>query len=168
MASDIERIASCACGKVRLKATGTPIVNAVCYCADCQAGGRQLEAAGARADFRDAWGGTGYATYRNDRFECLEGAALIQGFKLRDDADTTRFMSTCCESGLYLKYGPGWWTSLFRVRLGAAAPPLQMRNNIRAVPDPAGLPRDVPIYRSFPLSLFYRLLRARIGMWLGA
>ena|ERR1700710_680335 len=167
MSQNIERIASCACGKVRFKAIGPPIVNAVCYCADCQAGGRQLEAAGARKDFRDDWGGTGYATYRNDRFEYLEGAALVEGFKLREDADTTRFMATCCQSGLYLKYGPVWWTSLFRVRLGDAAPPLDMRNNIRSVQNPATLPHDVPTYKSFPMSLFFRLLRARIGMWLG-
>ena len=167
MAQDIERIAACACGKVRFKASGPPIVSAVCYCADCQAGGRQLEAQGAPHVFRDAWGGTGYLTYRDDRFAALDGASLLQGFKLRDDAPTTRFIATCCKSAIYLKHGPGWWTSVYRVRFGDAAPPLEMRNNIRQAQNPQTLPADVPAYRSFPLKLFWGLLRARFGMWLG-
>jgi len=163
---DDERIASCDCGKVRLRASGKPIVGAVCYCADCQAGGRQLEEACARNDFRDAWGGTEYLTYRNDRIICLEGKSLLEGFKLTERAPTIRFISTCCRSPMYLKHGPGWWTSVYRGRFGVAATPLEMRNQTRHVANPDDLPRDVPIYRSFPLSLFTRLLQARLAMWL--
>jgi hypothetical protein len=166
MAVEDERIASCDCGRVRVRAKGKPIVSAVCYCADCQAGGVQLVQAGARNDFRDAWGGTGYLTYRDDRLVCLEGEPMLQGFKLSESAPTTRFISTCCKSPMYLKYGSGWWTSVYRVRFGIAAPPLEMRNQVRHVPAPNNLPRDVPIYRSFPPSLFARLLSARLGMWL--
>jgi hypothetical protein len=167
MAVDEERIASCDCGKVRFKATGKPIVSAVCYCADCQAGGRQLEEAGACNDVRDEWAGTAYLTYRDDRLSCLDGASLLDGFKISDRAPTTRFITTCCKSPMYLKHGPGWWTSVYRVRFGAAAPPLEMRNQTRHVRNREALPRDVPIYRSFPLSLFARLFAARLAMWLG-
>ncbi len=167
MASALERIASCDCGQVRFRAAGTPIASAVCYCSDCQAGGRQMEAAGARKDFRDRWGGTPYLTYRNDRLECLDGAALVQGFKLREDAPTTRFMATCCHSAIYLKHGPGWWTSMYRVRFGDAASPLEMRNKVAHAQDRETLPDDLPAYRSFPPSLIWRLLRARLAMALG-
>ena len=164
---EVERIATCSCGKVRFKATGRPIVSAVCYCADCQAGGHQMQAAGAREDFRDAWGGSGYLTYRDDRLECLEGVAQLHGFKLHDDAPTTRYLATCCNSAIYLKYGPGWWTSMYRTRFGDDAPPLEMRNQIQHAQDIATLPHDVPRHRSFPLALFWRLLRGRLGMWTG-
>ncbi len=166
MAVSGERTSSCACGRVRFRATGKPIVSAVCYCADCQIGGRQLEEAGARKDFRDEWGGTGYLSYRDDHVTCLEGASLLQGFKISDQAPTTRFIATCCRSPMYLKFGPGWWTSLYLVRFGAAAPPLEMRNQTRHVSNQGALPRDLPIFRSFPLRLFARLSGARLGMWL--
>ncbi len=162
----IERIASCQCGKVRFMAMGSPIASAVCYCASCQAGGRQIEAAGARADFRDEWGGSPYVIYRDDRIACLEGASLVQGFKLNDVAPSTRFVATCCNSAIYLKFGPGWWTSVYRVRLGDAAPPLEWRNQVEAVADRAALPKDVPIYSKYPPKLIFRLLLARIGSWL--
>ena len=32
----IERIAACACARVRMKAQGASIVSAVCHCNDCQ------------------------------------------------------------------------------------------------------------------------------------
>ncbi|HXC55871.1 MAG TPA: hypothetical protein VNU97_11300 [Rhizomicrobium sp.] len=166
MVPETGRMASCDCGKVRFKAMGKPIVSAVCYCTDCQAGGRQIEAAGARRDFRDAWQGTGYLTYRDDRLECLAGASLLRGFKLREGSGTTRFMTTCCKSAIYLKFAPGRWTSMYRVRFGDAAPPLEMRNNVQHAQDPATLPDDVPAYRGFPLKLLWRLLRASIGSWL--
>lgn len=162
----VERIASCKCGKVRFIAMGAPIASAACYCADCQAGGRQIEAAGARNNFRDQWGGTGYAIYRDDRLACIEGASLVRGFRLREDAPTTRFVTTCCNSAMYLKHGPGWWTSVYRVRFGDAALPLEWRNQVETVADRGALPNDVPVYSKFPLKLFWRLIRARIGSWL--
>jgi hypothetical protein len=162
-----ERIASCHCGEVQIRAIGKPIVSAVCYCADCQAGGRQLEEVGARHDFQDAWGGSAYLVYRDDRILGLEESAKVQGFRIREGAPTTRFVTTCCKSALYLKHGPGWWTSLYRVRFGDAAPPLEMRNNVRHVKDRATLPSDVPTYPGFPPSLFGKLLLARLGILIG-
>ncbi|HEY4124519.1 MAG TPA: hypothetical protein VGM36_07895, partial [Rhizomicrobium sp.] len=128
---------------------GAPIANAACYCAGCQAGGRQIEAAGAR-NFRDEWGGSPYAIYRDDRLTCIEGASLLKGFKLGEDAPTTRFITTCCNSAIYLKYRPGWWTSVYRVRFGDAALPLEWRNQVEAIPDRAALPNDVPVYDRYP------------------
>jgi hypothetical protein len=163
MAMAEERFASCHCGKVRFRALRKPIVSAVCYCADCQAGGRQIEAAGARQDFRDAWGGTAYLTYRNDRIECIEGASLVQGFKIREDAPTTRYITTCCKSAIYLKYGPGWWTSMYRVRFGDAAPPIEMRNNVEHAQNRSTLPADVPTFGGFAPWMIARLLSAGLG-----
>lgn len=160
-----ERIASCACGKVRIAALGRPIITAVCYCDDCQAGVRQLEDAGARDDFHDAWNGSPYATYRNDRLKTLEGGELLEGFKLNEKAPTTRTIATCCKSAMYLKYGPGWWTSVYRVRLGDAAPPLEVRSKVGRAKEPSTIPKDVPHADGFAPSLLLRLLKARLAMF---
>jgi len=162
----IERHASCACGKVRYRAAGKPIVSAVCYCADCQAGGRAMEDAGARPDFRDAWGGTGYLTYRDDRLVCEAGAQLLKGYKLSDGAPTTRYVATCCNSAILLKFSGGFWTSMMRVRFGAEAPALEMRNKIDRAAHPDQIPRDVPAHRGFPPKLIARLVGSGIGVLL--
>jgi len=161
----VERIASCACGKVRFKATGRPIVASVCYCDDCQAGGRQLEAMGAAPSFHDAWRGTPYVTYRDLGLTCLEGRELLQGMKLRDGAPTTRFIATCCKSPVYLKYAPGWWTSMYRARF-LDAPPVEFRSSTQFAPAGSQLPSDVPVYRSFPPKLFVRLFTAGVAQLL--
>ena len=66
----IVRTSSCACGRVRFEAVGAPILSAVCYCDDCQAGGRQIEELPSAARVLDADGGTPYLSYRDDRFSC--------------------------------------------------------------------------------------------------
>jgi hypothetical protein len=164
--STVERVAACACGKVRLSARGTPIVNGACHCSDCQAGARLMEGAGARPGFCDAWGGTAYLSYRDDRLDWLEGREMVRGFKLKPDAPTTRYMTTCCNTAIFLKYGPGWWTSVYRGRFGDRAPPLEMRNKTAHAISPETLPRDVPAYRNFPMRMVWRLLSARVAMWL--
>lgn len=166
MASQDERVASCECGRVRLRVSGAPIITAVCYCDDCQAGARKLEEAGAHTGFRDPWGGTPYATYRDDRLALVEGAALLSGVKLGEGAPTTRFVATCCGTAIYLKHAPGWWTSVYRARFGDDAPPIELRNQVRFLPDRSVLPKDLPVWRSFAPVLIARLLRARLAMWL--
>ena len=161
-----ERLAACACGKVELSAIGAPILSCICYCDDCQAGGRQLEALGAQG-FRDAWGGTPLLVYRDDRIACVKGAELLLGSKLKADSPTTRFIATCCKSAMYLKYGRGWWTSAYSARFQGDVPAPQMRSQTQHAADPAELPRDIPIYRSFPSILFAKLVKARVAMVFG-
>ncbi len=162
----MERIATCACGNVQFKATGEPILSAVCYCDNCQAGAQAIEALPNAPAVRDAFGGSPYLTYREDRWACIRGENLLRGLKLSETAPTTRYVATCCNSGMYLKYGPGWWVSVYRVRF-ADPPPLQMRTQTKFVAPGVILPQDVPIYRSFPVALFARLSAARVAMWFG-
>jgi hypothetical protein len=163
----IRRMASCACGRVRIEAAGEPILSAVCCCKDCQAGGRQIEALPHAAPIRDDVGGTPYLTYRNDRLTCVAGEDLLTGMKLKDDAPTTRFVATCCNSGMYLKFAPGWWTSVYRARVAENAPPPTMRTNGASLPAGAAITDAIPTYPGFPPALFLRLLGARIAMALG-
>jgi hypothetical protein len=162
----IVRAARCTCGRVRCEGTGTPIVSAVCYCRDCQAGGNQIQALPDAPPVLDPDGGTPYLTYRDDRFACIEGADLLVGYTLRDDAPTQRFVASCCNAGMFLKFAPGHWTSAYRARFDGELPPIEMRNKIAARQSDLPLPQDAPSFRSYPLKLFWRLLAARIGMLL--
>src|SRR5579871_6008548 len=105
----IVRTSSCACGRVRCEATGAPILSAVCYCDSCQQGGHQIESLPGATPVRDADGGTPYLTFRDDRFRCVEGEGLLVGYKLADRAPSRRFVASCCNTGLFLKFAPGHW-----------------------------------------------------------
>ena len=148
-----------------------PILSAACCCSDCQAGGRLIEARqvetglGAAA-VRDEFGGTPYLIYRDDRFACVAGADALEAVRLSEGATTARYVATCCNSGMYLKFEPGWWTSVYRARVSDGAPPLVMRNKTASLPPGVTLPRDIPAFRGFPPALIARLLSARLAMWL--
>ena len=161
------RTASCACGRVRCEGVGTPILSAVCYCGDCQAGGRLIEALPGAPAVLDPDGGSPYLTYRDDRFACVEGSDLLVGHKLHDRAPTQRFVASCCNSGMYLKFGPGHWVSSYRLRFPEPLPPVEMRTNVAQRQSDLPLPTDAPAYRKFPLKLFGRLIGAKLAMLLG-
>lgn len=158
------RTASCSCGRVRCEGFGSPIICSVCYCDDCQAGGRQIEDLPGAVLVRDPDGGTPYLTYRDDRFSCIEGAQLLIGYRLKDDAPTHRFVASCCNTGMYLKFGPGHWTSAYRLRFHTPLPPIEARTKVAKRQSSLPLPLDAPAYRSFPLKLFRRLIVARLAM----
>lgn len=159
----VERHAACACGRVRLRLVGKPIVAASCCCSDCQAAGRIIEALPGAAPIREPCGGSPYLVYRDDRLEIEAGAELLRGVKLSDKAPTTRYVATCCNSGMHLKHRPGWWASVYRARV-PDAPPLTLRNKVAALPPGTPVPTDIPAYKGYPPQLFLRLLAARLAM----
>ncbi len=161
------RTSSCVCGRVRCQAVGTPILSAVCYCDNCQAGGRQIEALHNAARVLDADGGTPYLTYRDDRFSVIAGADLLVGYKIKDGAPTQRFVASCCNSGLFLKFGPGHWVSAYRARFNGDLPPIEMRTQTKYRQAASDIPHDAPKYRKFPVKLFRKLLTSRIAMLIG-
>jgi len=156
----------CTCGEVAFEVTGDPILTGVCYCDDCQAGGKRVEALPNAAPALDADGGASYLTYRDDRFRCVKGQALLKGYKLRDTSPTQRYVATCCNAVMYLKYKRGHWVSTFRKRYDVQddLPAIEMRTNTRFRTSTLPLPQDAPSYTRFPLRLFYRLFAARIAM----
>lgn len=158
------RISTCTCGRVRCEGIGDPILSTVCYCSDCQAGGQLIEALPGAQTVLDPDGGTQYLTYRNDRFACVEGAEWLVGYKLKPDAPTQRFVASCCNTGLFLKFAPGHWTSSYRARFCGPVPPIEMRTKVERRESDLPIPQDAPAYRRFPLKLFRRLFAARIAM----
>ncbi len=161
------RIARCACGRVQCEGVGDPIVSAVCYCSDCQAGGRQIEALEGAASVLDQDSGTPYLTYRSDRFDCVEGVELLVGYKLSEKAPTLRFVASCCNSGMFIKFAPGFWISAYRMRFADPLPPIEMRNKAARRHSDLPVPADAPAYQGFPAKLFWRLITARIAMLMG-
>jgi len=160
----IARTAHCRCGKVQCVATGAPTLSTVCYCSDCQAGGHVIEALSGALRVRDDDGGTPYLTYRDDRFAVTAGADLLVGHALKPDAPTRRFVASCCNSGMFVKFGPGHWTSTYRHRYDGSLPPIDMRTKVARRTSALPFPDDAPTYRGFPLRLFWRLLKARVAM----
>ena len=163
----IVRQAACVCGRVRCEGVGKPIASAVCYCADCQAGGRRIEGLPHAPPVLDPDGGTPYLTYRDDRFRCTSGADLLTGYRIRDGAPTQRFVASCCNTALFLKFAPGHWVSAYRRRFEGDPPPIEMRNQTRHRTAQTPIPDDAPSYPGYPPRLMLGLLGSRLAMILG-
>ena len=119
--------ASCRCGAVVLEVTGAPIVHAACYCASCQAAGRQLEQLPDAPPVLDADGGTDFVLYRKDRLRCVQGGERMDAHRLKPESPTRRMVATCCNSAMFLDFTKGHWLTLYRGRLPGPVPPLEMR-----------------------------------------
>lgn len=155
---------SCSCGKVECEATGAPILTAVCYCDDCQRGGRQVEALPNAAPVLDADGGTAYVLYRKDRFTCAKGSEWLRDMRLKETSPTRRIVASCCNTAMYVDFKKGHWVSAYRTRFEGAPPPIHMRIQTRFKPHPDRMPSDIPTYRTFGPRLILKLLSARIAM----
>jgi hypothetical protein len=162
--------ARCACGTVEIAFSGSPIASVVCYCDDCQEGGRRIEALPAGRPVRDADGGTAYVVYRRDRVQCVAGEAQLEPHKLRPESATSRVVASCCGSAMLLRFDGGkfWWTDVYRARLVSEAPATEMRvcTKFRERGDLTGA-AEVPSYPGYPLRFVARLVAARMGMLLG-
>ena len=159
---------ACRCGRVKFEASGHPILAGVCYCDDCQAGGRMIEALPEAPSILDEDGGASYLTYRDDRFHCSQGQELLVGYRLKDNSPTKRYVAGCCNTAMYLKYKHGHWISSYRNRFtDEDLPPVEMRTNIRFRDAESPIAEDAPAYRRFPIKLFWRLFVSRLQMMVG-
>jgi hypothetical protein len=163
----IVRRSSCACGRVTCEGVGEPILSAVCYCDDCQEGGRRIESLPDAPPVLDPDGGTPYLTYRDDRFRCVAGADLLVGYRIKEGAPTQRLVASCCNSAMFLKFAPGHWVSAYRRQFQGDLPPIELRNQTRHRVAQTALPDDAPSHRGYPPKLVFRLLGARVAMLMG-
>ncbi len=154
------QIVSCDCGRVEYQASSEPIVTAVCYCIDCQAAADLIKGGGDVKVFCETDGGTPYVTLRDKDWSALTGEELLEPIKLKPNSPTTRFVSNCCGSPMFLKYKPGFWTSTYRTRY-KNPPALEWRNKTASRQSGLPYPDDIPRFKSFPFRLFGRLLKAR-------
>jgi len=162
-------IITCRCREVEIALQGDPIASTACYCNDCQAGGRMIEALPDAPPIRTADGGTPYLLYRNDRIRTVKGADLLDPIKLKPDTATNRIVATCCNTGLYVGFDRGpHWVSVYALRAGEDAPSVEQRMQLKHAPDRSLIPNDdVPASEGYPLSMIGKLLAARVGMLFG-
>ena len=142
--------------------------SSVCYCADCQAGARQIEALPGAGRVSDASpGGTPYILYRKDRIACSKGAALLNAYKIKRTSVTNRVVATCCNSAMFVNFDKGpFWVAAYRARFGGDVPPLQMRICVKSKPAGVALPHDMPSFPGYPLRLVAKLLASGAAMLL--
>jgi hypothetical protein len=115
----------------------------------------------------DVDGGTSYLSYRDDRFSCLSGADLLVGYKIKASAPTQRFVASCCNSGMFQKFGRGHWVSAYRARFEGDLPPIEMRTQTKYRLVDTEIPHDAPSYGRYPMKLVGKLLASRISMLIG-
>jgi len=160
--------AFCICGRVVLELRGAPITSLVCYCNDCQAGARQIEALPGAPLVQTPDSGTAYVVYRKDRVQNIKGANLLKALKLRPASPTNRVIASCCNAAMFLNFDDGkHWVDIYRARVAASAPPLEMRVCTKFAPIGASVPADVPGYARYPLPLLAKLIGAKLAMLFG-
>jgi hypothetical protein len=155
----------CNCGRVALELKGAPITSIVCYCNDCQAGARQIEALSGAPLVQAPDAGTAYAVYRKDRVQNIEGADLLKSLKLKPASPTNRVIASCCNTAMFLNFDDSkHWVDIYRERLGASAPPLEMRVCTKFAPEGTAISADVPAYTGYPFPLVTKLIGAKLAM----
>jgi hypothetical protein len=164
MISKTSLVASCTCGSVKFEAAGKPILSVVCYCDDCQKGGRQIEALPNAVRVRERDGGTSYLLFRKDRFTCVMGGHLLKDLRIREQSSTKRAVASCCNSGMFLDFEKGHWVSVYRERFAGDVPVAQMRIQTRFRPNDTEIPDDLPAYSAFPFKFMLKMVGARIAM----
>jgi hypothetical protein len=159
------RTAICECGRIEVSLFGNPIACVICHCDDCQRFARRPEGAEPLGRICDASGGTPYVMYRADRVEIIRGGELLEDHKLTDGTATRRAVATCCGAPVLLRFDRGpHWVSIYRQRMKNPPDP-EMRVQTRYMPASA-IRGELPAYRHFPLSLFARLVVAKLAMLL--
>lgn len=159
----MKRVSTCECGRVEFEASGEPIVSAVCYCVDCQAAAKTIKDRFEKADVSENDGGTAYSTFHENQWVCVRGKDLLEGVTLNEKSPTTRYVASCCQSPIYLKFKHGFWVSTYRAQFRDPLPPLEWRNKIASRKSDLPFPDDIPRFKGFPLRLFWRLIKAKLG-----
>ena len=159
--TEINYVSECKCGQVRFMASAEPACNVVCYCVDCQSAARSLMDERGCENPLEPDGGTSFSTFLEKDWACVAGAEHIKGHKLKEDSRTTRYIAGCCQTPLYLKYGPGFWVSTFRGAFKSEIPNLQWRLKTSHRNSSLPYPDELPRFKGFPFRLYWALYRAK-------
>jgi hypothetical protein len=160
----------CVCGEVECVGTGAPIGTAVCYCDDCQAAARAIEALPGAARVADPDGGTALALFDTRNFTVVRGGDKLVAHRLRAASPTRRMIAGCCNSAMFLAFDRGpYWVSVMRDRFAGPAPAIEFRHMTKyrttALPWPDDAPRSAGFAPRFILRTIVaglaRLLRKR-------
>lgn len=118
--------AVCQCGATALAFTGAAITVATCTCESCVTAAQQFEREpGAPKVLRE--GGVDYVLMRKDRVTLVRGRENLSEHRLTLQSPTRRVVAKCCNSPMFLDFGPGHWISLYNGRFGDPQPQPRMR-----------------------------------------
>ncbi|HEY4251075.1 MAG TPA: hypothetical protein VGM87_07735 [Roseomonas sp.] len=149
---------ACACGAVRLEATGAPMVSLFCHCTSCRTAGQGFDARSGGPPIVDAAGGTAMTLWRKDRVRCVAGCDRLEVHRLTPGSPTRRMVASCCRTPMFADFTKGFWLTVFRDRV-ADAPAPSLRVMTGDVPDGTALPRDgLPHRRGHSGGLMLKLL----------
>jgi hypothetical protein len=158
----------CTCGAVELAVTGAPTTCVACYCDDCQAAARQLEALSNAPPLLNESGGSEFVVYRKDRVAVARGADNLKSYKLKEGSPTNRRVATCCNAPMLLDFDDAkWWVDIYRARYRENVPPLEMRFCTKFKPAGAVIPADVLTHPGYPFRLIRKQVLARLAMLFG-
>lgn len=158
------QIASCACGKVEIETTGSPIVCSACHCSDCYEGSKKIESLPNAPSVLDQYGGTQYILYRKDRVKHTKGLEFHKSLKVKEES-SRRVYASCCNSFLFLDLNnPMHWVPVYRGRFRTEAPQVQMRINAEFKKEGKTPPTDAPSFPGYPLRFIARLVWAKFAM----
>jgi len=155
---------SCVCGQVTLEAIGAPILSAVCYCNSCRSAASHFEQAPGAPSVLNEDGGVDYCLVRKDRVRITRGGEHLQEHRLTDSSATRRVVAACCNAPMFLDFTSGHWLTVYRDRLLADAPPLEigvMAKDRRAGP---ARPDGLPTHPTHSAKFMIKLLAAWVAM----
>ena len=155
---------ACTCGKVRLDASGEPIITTECHCNSCREAGALLAAfEGAPASVFPN-GGTPFVMMRKDRVHFVAGMEHLKAYRL-PGSSTRRVIAICCNTPVFLEFKGGHWLSLYKsIWPEGAMPPIELRTMLSDLADPAVLDDTVPGGKRQSWGFYARLLGAWIAM----
>lgn len=109
------QILSCQCGKVQLSLKGKEIASADCGCSSCQKAAAKMQTLDGAPTVLNSHGATHFELYRKDYINCEKGAENLAQFCLKEDSPTRRIIATCCNTPMFLDFGPGHWASVYGI-----------------------------------------------------
>lgn len=144
--------ASCACGAVEVAFDCEPFIVISCGCDDCQAAAHALEALPGAPEITEPVGATPLAAFPRASMRVVQGANMIEPYRLNDSTPTKRMVATCCNSALYIDFDRGpFWVSVYRDRL--TTPPPMPRWRVQTKYLATELPNDIPNHRKWPAAM---------------
>ena len=154
--------AACDCGLVRIEAWGDPFLVVDCHCQSCRKAAAGFANLPGAPTVLNENGGTPFSMYRKDRLHFAAAPYLLKEHRLSPTAKTRRVVAACCSSPMFLEFAGGHWLSMYRDRIGGAAP-AEMRV-MTADQHGRSLPNDLPNYKTHSPKFWWRLFSAWVGM----
>jgi hypothetical protein len=156
--------ARCACGQTEFVARGAPLITLACYCDDCQAAAKQIDAMPSGHSGLGGDGGTISTLFRKDLMSCVRGQELLVDHKLRPSSHATRAIASCCNSNMLTRFDN--WLPMVAMRTHSPddAPRPQICIHTRHAPNKAEIIHPVPKHAALAPNLLLKVMGAAAAL----